>query len=204
MLYYRALATGLDDLPRADAAVRAVIDGEAAARGWPALHAELAQVDPIAAQRIAPGDGQRIQRALEVWRLTGRPMSSLQTARAAPLPFALETFAMASADRAALHRRIEARFDAMLAAGLMDEVRCLRNRYRLSSNLPSMRCVGYRQVWGHLEGEYDRAAMRDRAIAATRQLAKRQLTWLRAFTDVELVTEPDANRLAEQLKSRMA
>ncbi|OGA18852.1 MAG: tRNA (adenosine(37)-N6)-dimethylallyltransferase MiaA [Betaproteobacteria bacterium RIFCSPLOWO2_02_FULL_66_14] len=203
MLYYRALAMGLDDLPAADLAIRAALDAEAAARGWPALHAELTQVDPIAAQRIAPGDAQRIQRALEVWRVTGRPISALQKTGGAPPPFRLATFAIVPQERTALHARIAGRFDAMLEAGLIDEVRSLRQRYRLSSNLPSMRCVGYRQVWGHLEGEYDRTAMRDRAIAATRQLAKRQLTWLRSFTDVELVMEPDANRLAGRIESRM-
>ena len=204
MLYYRALVSGLDAMPAADAATRAAIDAEAAARGWAALHAELARVDPKAAQRIPPGDVQRIQRALEVWRLTGRPMSSLQTARAEPLPFALKSFAIVPSDRAALHRRIAERLDAMLAAGLIEELVALRQRYRLSAEMPSMRAVGYRQVWGHLEGEHDRAVMRDRAIAATRQLAKRQMTWLRSFKDVESLAEPDAHQLATRMKSRIA
>lgn len=187
MLYYRALVSGLDALPQADAATRAAVDAEAAERGWPALHAQLARVDPKAAQRIAPNDAQRIQRALEVWRLTGKPISSLQTAAAAPLPFFLKTWAIMPADRALLHRRIAERFDAMLEAGLIDEVRALRSRYRLTADSPSMRAVGYRQVWCHLEGEYDHDTMRDRAIAATRRLAKRQVTWLRSFREVEIV-----------------
>ncbi|TAK42183.1 MAG: tRNA (adenosine(37)-N6)-dimethylallyltransferase MiaA [Betaproteobacteria bacterium] len=204
MLYYRALVSGLDALPVADPATRAAIDMEAAARGWAAMHAELARVDPVAARRIAPGDAQRIQRALEVLRLTGKPISSLQTAAAAPLPFALRSFAIIPSDRAALHRRIAERFDAMLAAGLVEELVALRQRYRLSAEMPSMRAVGYRQVWGYLEGEYDRAVMREKAIAATRQLAKRQMTWLRSFRDVELLPQPDANGLAARMNSTLA
>ncbi len=204
MLYYRALVSGLDALPAADPATRAAIDAEAAARGWAALHAELAQVDPKAAQRIPPGDAQRIQRALEVWRLTGTPISSLQAARAEPLPFALKSFAIVPSDRTALHRRIAERFDGMLAAGLIEELISLRQRYRLAAELPSMRAVGYRQAWSYLEGMCDRTAMRDKAIAATRQLAKRQLTWLRSFKDVESLAEPDARPLATRMKSRIA
>ncbi len=201
MLYYRALVSGLDALPAADPATRAAIAAEAAMRGWTALHAELAQVDPKAAQRIASGDAQRIQRALEVWRLTGRALSSFQTGAGAELPFHLVGFAIVPPDRALLHRRIQERFDAMLETGLIAEVQSLRRRYRLSADLPSMRCVGYRQVWGCLEGEYDRAVMRDKAIAATRQLAKRQMTWLRSFKDVELLAMPDANQLAARMRS---
>ena len=204
MLYYRTLISGLDDLPAADPAIRAAIDAEAAARGWVALHAELAQVDPKAAQRIAPRDAQRIQRALEIWRLTGRALSSFQTGAGTELPFRLVGFAIVPPDRALLHRRIQERFDAMLEAGLIEEVQVLRRRYRLSADLPSMRCVGYRQVWGYLEGEYDRAVMRDKAIAATRQLAKRQMTWLRSFKDVELLAVPDANQLAARMRSGIA
>jgi tRNA dimethylallyltransferase len=195
MLYYRALAAGLDAMPAADPAVRAAISTEAAEHGWPALHAQLAGVDPAAAQRIPQNDAQRIQRALEVWRLTGKPISSLQTARAAPLPFDLKAFAIVPADRAALHRRIAERFDAMLAAGLVEEVVALRARYRLSAELPSMRAVGYRQVWEHLEGEYDRAALRDKAIAATRQLAKRQMTSLRSHKDVNILHDRQTETL---------
>jgi tRNA dimethylallyltransferase len=184
MLYYRALVHGLDPLPQADAAVRAAIDAEAAGRGWPALHAELARIDPAAAQRIMPNDAQRIQRALEVWRLTGKPLSALQGSRSSALPFAVKALAI-DVERSALHERIEQRFDAMLRAGLLDEIRGLKERYALSERTPSMRAVGYRQGWQHLEGRTSFDEMRSRAIAATRQLAKRQLTWLRALRDVE-------------------
>ncbi len=194
MLYYRALVQGLDELPQADVHIRAALDAEAAQRGWPALHAELARVDPQAASRIMPNDAQRIQRALEVWRLTGRPLSSQQKAAAAVLPFRIAAYAVSS-ERAELHRRIEQRFDAMLQAGLLEEVRALRKTYRLSERMPSMRAVGYRQAWEHLEGKSTVAEMRSRAIAATRQLAKRQSTWLRSFPEVVSVP-PDPERLA--------
>ena len=200
MLYYRALAAGLDALPAADPAIRKAIDDEAARRGWAALHAELAKVDPHAALRIAPNDAQRIQRALEVWRVSGQPISSLQTAAAAPLPFALKAFAIAPQDRAALHQRIADRFDAILKAGLVEEVRALRQRYSLTPELPSMRCVGYRQAWGFLEGEYGASEMRAKAIAATRQLAKRQMTWLRSMKEVQPLAEPSAASLAAQMR----
>jgi tRNA dimethylallyltransferase len=183
MLYYRALTAGLDELPQADARVRAEIDADATARGWPALHAELARVDPDAARRIAPKDSQRIQRALEVWRVTGKPISSLQGSSRSELPFELRGIALMP-ERAALHERIERRFDAMLRLGLIDEVKALRKKYRLSASMPSMRAVGYRQVWEYLEGLTDRPTMRSRAVAATRQLAKRQMTWLRSFPDL--------------------
>src|SRR4051812_41743904 len=147
MLYYRALVSGLDALPQADSAVRARIDAEARERGWPALHAELAKVDPVAGQRIAEGDAQRIQRALEVWQLTGKPLSSLQGRSNAALPFALKAFALVPADREALAARIAGRFDAMVTAGLVEEVKALRARYPLNGGMPSMRAVGYRQVW---------------------------------------------------------
>jgi tRNA dimethylallyltransferase len=192
MLYYHALVRGLDALPERDAAVRAAIDAEAERRGWPALHAELARVDPQAAARIMPNDAQRIQRALEVFRLTGRPLSSLQGSASSPLPFTIKAFSP-TLDRQALHERIERRFDAMLEAGFLDEVRELRRRYRLTARTPSMRAVGYRQAWEHLEGETGVEEMRERAIAATRQLAKRQLTWLRSFAEVEPIA-PDPER----------
>jgi tRNA dimethylallyltransferase len=180
MLYYRALTAGMDALPQADARVRAAIDADAAERGWPALHAELAKVDPEAARRIAPKDAQRIQRALEVWRITGKPLSALQGAAPAALPFTLKSICIVP-ERAALHERIAQRFDAMLRLGLVDEVKALRAKYRLSAAMPSMRAVGYRQVWEHLEGAYGRSELREKAVIATRQLAKRQLTWLRSF-----------------------
>ncbi|HEY6967507.1 MAG TPA: tRNA (adenosine(37)-N6)-dimethylallyltransferase MiaA [Burkholderiales bacterium] len=181
MLYYRALASGIDTLPAADPGVRARIDADAAARGWPALHAELERVDPQAAARLKPGDAQRIQRALEVWRLTGKPISALQSGQAPELPFALRAFALVPEDRAQLHARIAARFDAMLKAGLVDELRSLRKQFALSARLPAMRAVGYRQAWRFLEGEIPARELRESGIAATRQLAKRQLTWLRSL-----------------------
>ncbi len=191
MLYYRALAQGMDDLPPADPVLRAALADDATQRGWPALHAELARVDPRAAARLAPNDAQRIQRALEVFRLTGTPLSALQTAPRATLAFGLEAFALVPADRAALHARIAQRFDAMLSAGLVEELESLRKRYRLDAELPSMRCVGYRQTWAHLEGAYDRKTLREKGIIATRQLAKRQLTWLRGLPGIRAL-DPDA------------
>jgi tRNA dimethylallyltransferase len=194
MLYYRALAQGIDALPAAEPGLRAQIDARAARHGWPALHADLARVDPATAARLAPNDAQRIQRAFEVYELTGRPMSQLQTgARRAP-PFALRAFALVPPDRALLHQRIAERFDRMLADGLLDELRALRQRYKLHAALPSMRCVGYRQAWACLEGEYGEAQLREKGIAATRQLAKRQLTWLKSLPGLE-----PAERLAEAL-----
>jgi tRNA dimethylallyltransferase len=189
MLYYRALTSGLAAMPSADPELRAEIDGSAARRGWPSLHAELAKVDPEAAQRIQPNDAQRIQRALEVWKLTGEPLSKLQLRKDAPLPFALKAFALVP-DRAELHARIAKRFDAMLAAGLVDELRSLKSRFPLHPALPSMRAVGYRQVWEFLEGRFSEDELRNRGVAATRQLAKRQLTWLRSFGDVETHSDP--------------
>ena len=185
MLYYRALSQGLAALPPADPALRARIDAEAAAKGWPALHAELASVDAESAARIRPGDAQRIQRALEVWRLTGRPLSSLHGHPEARLPFGLKAFALVPADRAELHRRIAERFDAMLKAGLVEELRALRRNFDLQADLPSMRCVGYRQAWQFLAGAIDGTTLREKGIAATRQLAKRQLTWLRSLPGIE-------------------
>jgi tRNA dimethylallyltransferase len=183
MLYYRALIAGLDALPQADSRIRAAIDAEAARRGWPELHAELQRVDPAAAQRIPPNDAQRIQRALEVWRLTGKPLSALQGAAKSELPFALKGIAIVP-DREVLGQKIEKRFAAMLRLGLIDEVKQLKRKYRLNASLPSMRAVGYRQVWEYLEGRYDKETLKEKAVAATRQLAKRQLTWLRSFPDL--------------------
>ncbi|MCI1192024.1 tRNA (adenosine(37)-N6)-dimethylallyltransferase MiaA [Calidifontimicrobium sp. SYSU G02091] len=184
MLYFKALVDGLDEIPAADAAIRAALDAEAAARGWPALHAELVRVDPPTAARLAPNDAQRIQRALEVWRATGRPLSSYhrRTANATP---DVALIALEPASRAWLHERIARRFAAMLDAGLLDEVRRLRARGDLHLGLPSMRCVGYRQAWQALDeglaGDALRQRVLDTGVAATRQLAKRQLTWLRGM-----------------------
>ena len=181
MLYFKALTEGLSALPRGDAKVRAAIDAEAARAGWPAMHVALARVDPVTAARIAPHDAQRIQRALEVARLTGQPLSSWQGRREAPAHEAgIVRVALIPEDRARLHREIARRFDAMLAAGLVDELASLRAKHALDPAMPSMRCVGYRQAWAHLDGAIDRDGLRAAGIAATRQLAKRQLTWLRA------------------------
>lgn len=184
MLYFRALLQGLDDLPRADVALRKELEAQAAARGWPALHAELAAVDPATAARLAPNDSQRIGRALEIFRLTGTPMSALLDRAQSELPYRVLQLALIPSDRAVLHQRIAARFDAMLADGLLDEVETLRRRYALNADLPSMRAVGYRQAWAYLDGEIDLKGLREQGIAATRQLAKRQLTWLRSWPDV--------------------
>jgi tRNA dimethylallyltransferase len=180
MLYFKALREGLSDLPAADPRLRAAIEAEARERGWPALHTELARVDPETAARLQPADAQRIQRALEIWRATGKPMSRLLGERDGAPPLRAVSIALVPGDRAALHRRIAARFEKMLADGLVEELVVLRKRYALHAGLPSMRCVGYRQAWAHLKGEYDRATLRDRGVFATRQLAKRQLTWLRS------------------------
>ncbi len=185
MLYFKALREGLSDLPQADAGLRRQIDADAQQRGWPALHAELAALDPEAAARFKPTDAQRIQRALEVVRLTGAPLAeSLARRTQAAAPYRLIQLALIPSDRAALHARIAQRFDAMLGAGLVSEVRALRRKYRLDAGLPSMRCVGYRQAWEFLEGGCDRTALREKGVAATRQLAKRQLTWLRSWPEV--------------------
>ena len=195
MLYYKALAQGMDELPEAEPGLRAQIDARAARHGWPALHAELVTVDPVAAARLSPNDAQRIQRALEVWELTGKPISELQRAAAASLPFELKAYALVPEDRAELHRRIAERFERMLADGLVEELRALRGKYDLHAALPSMRCVGYRQAWEFLEGAYGKDELRERGIAATRQLAKRQLTWLRSLPGLE-----PAERLAAALE----
>lgn len=181
MLYFRALLQGLDDLPRADPQLRHALEQEAGARGWPALHADLAQVDPATAARLAPNDAQRVGRALEIFRLTGQPMSALLDRAQLELPYRVLQLALIPADRSELHRRIAERFEQMLAAGLVEEVSALRARYVLNAALPAMRAVGYRQAWAYLEGAINAAELRDQGIAATRQLAKRQLTWLRSW-----------------------
>jgi tRNA dimethylallyltransferase len=188
MMYFKGLQDGLDDLPTADAAVRAEIELEAARVGWPGMHEQLRLVDPPTAARLAPNDAQRINRALEIYRLSGKPMSELIARREKPvLPFSLVPFALEPSDRAVLHARIAQRFDQMLGNsdddGIVAEVARLRARGDLHPNLPSMRCVGYRQSWDYLDGAIDRSGLRETGIAATRQLAKRQLTWLRAMPE---------------------
>ena len=181
MLYLRSLLHGLAQLPEAEPQLRAELDARAAAAGWPALHAELARLDPQAAARIAPADGQRIQRALEVCYRAGRPISELQRATRSPIAgWPLRYWTFAPRRRSVLHERIAERFDAMMTAGLLDEVRGLRARGDLTARHPAMRAVGYRQLWAHLEGDYGLPEAVERAVAATRQLAKRQLTWMRS------------------------
>ncbi|MDB5729674.1 MAG: miaA [Noviherbaspirillum sp.] len=187
MLYFKALRDGLDVLPQADAVLRARLEEEAASMGMPAMHARLAALDPDTAARLKPNDSQRIQRALEIIELTGQPMSELlaKTPKQA-LPFDILPLSLEPSDRSVLHARIAARFDRMLDTedgGLIAEVKMLRARGDLHPGLPSMRCVGYRQTWEYLDGAYGLEALRDKAVAATRQLAKRQLTWLRAMPD---------------------
>jgi len=188
MMYFKGLTEGLDDLPTADAAVRARLDAEAAAIGWPGMHAKLRLLDPVTADRLAPADAQRINRALEIIELSGKPMSELLARREKPvLPFELVSFALETPDRSILHKRIALRFEQMLGtsddSGIVAEVARLRARGDLSPNLPSMRCVGYRQSWDYLDGKIDRAGLLETGIIATRQLAKRQLTWLRAMPE---------------------
>jgi tRNA dimethylallyltransferase len=189
MLYYMALTRGLNDLPEANPEIRAALDEEAARDGWPALHARLAVIDPETAARLAPNDSQRIQRALEVFMLSGRTLSAIlkdpkKSRESEPefVPIALEP-----SDRSVLHKRIEKRFDDMLKAGLIEEVEALRARGDLTPAMPSMRCVGYRQVWEYLDRTIDYATMRDKGVFATRQLCKRQLTWLRSIEDRRIV-----------------
>jgi len=185
MLYFRALSEGLSQLPAADPSVRAGMDAEAAQVGWPAMHARLADIDPTTAERLQPNDSQRIQRALEVYRITGKTMTQLHAeSSSAELPYRVLKLALIPSQRQVLHERIAVRFSQMLADGLIDEVRQLRRDYpSLTGDATAMRCVGYRQTWEHLQGVYDQAALCNRGIYATRQLAKRQLTWLRGMSD---------------------
>lgn len=205
MLYFRALAGGLAELPAADHRLRAFLEREAQRAGWPALHRRLTQVDPTTAARVHPNDAQRIQRALEVYDLTGKPLSCLTYKQnLEQFPYPLIKLVIAPAAREILYRRIELRFRQMLARGFVDEVSGLRERSDLDLSKPSMRAVGYRQVWHYLEGNYDYAIMVERGIIATRQFAKRQLTWLRREHDAEwLDTNEPHIRVAARLKERL-
>ena len=206
--FWDILLEGLAPMPDADPALRASLTAEAAQRGWAALHADLSRVDPAAAARIGPGDAQRIQRALEVFALSGRPISAWQRDRPPPrLPLRVLKLVLAPGERATLHARIARRFDAMLQAGFLDEVRGLRALPQLRGHpapldLPALRAVGYRQAWEHLDGASSAAEFRDRAIFATRQLAKRQLTWLRGELDGRRFDpERDGGQLREAVSS---
>lgn len=197
MLYFNALQGGLSNLPQANPDIRARLDDEAREQGWPALHARLAKVDPETAARLEPSDSQRIQRALEVWEISGQPMSVLyKQSVSEKLPYNLLKIALIPSDRAVLHQRIAVRFDIMLEQGFLQEVVRLRKEYpELTPDTPSMRCVGYRQALQYLDGEFDIAELREKGIAATRQLAKRQLTWLRGMDDIAVLDCLDSNLL---------
>jgi tRNA dimethylallyltransferase len=205
LLYYKALRDGLARMPAADAALREEIRQRAEQLGWRGVHAELARRDPATAARLAPMDSQRIERALEVVLLTGKTLGEVHADTTGPAPFEMRAIALVPSDRALLHRRIEARFAAMLQAGLVEEVVGLRARYALQADLPSMRCVGYRQVWDYLEGAMDLSSVCERGVFATRALAKRQLTWLRAMDDLLVVDclAEDAARKVGDLVQRV-
>ncbi|WP_053148355.1 tRNA (adenosine(37)-N6)-dimethylallyltransferase MiaA [Pseudomonas sp. MS646] len=211
MLYYKALVDGLADMPAADPEVRAQIEDEAARLGWQALHAQLALIDPESAARIHPNDPQRLSRALEVYRVSGLSMTALRQRQSAQsteaaasglqqLPYTVANLAIAPANRQVLHRRIEQRFTLMLEQGFIDEVVALRKRSDLHAGLPSIRAVGYRQVWDYLDGKLTSAEMQERGIIATRQLAKRQFTWLRSWTDLHWLDSLDCDNLPRALK----
>ncbi|MBC7513586.1 MAG: tRNA (adenosine(37)-N6)-dimethylallyltransferase MiaA [Herminiimonas sp.] len=212
MLYFKGLQDGLDALPPADAAIRSALDADIARLGMSAMHARLAQVDPVTAARLPPNDSQRIQRALEIFLLTGRPMSALLALQARPvLPFHLLPIALEPSERSVLHARIATRFDQMLApgidGGLLAEVAALRARGDLHPGLPSMRCVGYRQAWSHLDRQCDLPTLRETGIAATRQLAKRQLTWLRSMPQrivVDCLVPSPAERILQEIAAYRA
>ena len=207
MMYFKTLLEGLSELPQADPGIRMVIDSRANESGWPALHQELKRIDPKTAARLAPNDAQRIQRALEVFYITSRPMSELmQKPKYVYFPYAPLKIGLLPRDRAQLHDRIAARFEAMLELGLIGELRELRKRYALDLAMPSMRCVGYRQTWQYLDGEIGLAALREQGIAATRQVAKRQLTWLRSMRDViefDCLAEDLADQIVKYLKQAL-
>jgi tRNA dimethylallyltransferase len=214
MLYFKALLEGLNDMPAADPAIRRLIQAEAEAVGWPAMHAQLKDIDPITALRLAPADSQRISRALEVFRISGKPLSSFQlniddseTSQVATLSVKhslnfhnVPMLSLEPLDRTWLHARIEQRFDDMLAHGFLEEVKSLRNRGDLQIDLPSMRCVGYRQAWEALDGNMPMAELRDRGVFATRQLAKRQLTWLRSMPQRSVLQADGPDVLQQALK----
>ena len=205
MLYLKALLEGLNDMPAADPQVREAIQARAVQVGWPAMHAELAQVDPITAARLAPGDSQRIGRALEIWTTTGQPLSAFHQGPKATAPkLNIPMISLEPSDRAWLHERIALRFEQMMAQGFIDEVRQLRARGDLNPDLPSMRCVGYRQAWQGLDEGWSEAEIRERGIFATRQLAKRQITWLRSMLQRTVVAADQAQATAQLIQASSA
>jgi tRNA dimethylallyltransferase len=199
MLYFRTLLQGISPLPEADAQIRQQIEAEAAAHGWGYLHQQLACFDPVSAARIHPNDPQRINRAVEVYRLTGKSLTELTEQKGEPFPYKVQQFAINPTDRSELHQRIAVRFQQMLDAGFADEVKALMQRPDLHLDLPSMRCVGYRQMWLYLQGQLSGQEMIEQGIAATRQLAKRQLTWLRSWPDLNWLKTED--KQAENLQA---
>ena len=211
MLYFKALTEGLAAMPSADPEVRARLEQQAASEGWAALHTELQRIDPVSAQRIHPNDPQRLLRALEVWHISGQTMTQLRAKQSlekqqllasngAHLPYNVTTFAIAPQQRSVLHERIALRFQQMLEQGFIAEVEALRQRGDLHIDLPSIRAVGYRQAWAYLDGEYAYDEMIERGIIATRQLAKRQFTWLRSWDDVEWLDSLSCNKMSQVLK----
>ncbi len=206
MMYFKALRDGLNDLPAADPEIRKALEARAAAEGWPAMHAWLKTIDPITAQRLSPNDSQRVGRALEIWQISGQPMSALLGAtQPADEPVATITLSLEPLERSLLHTRIAERFDQMLELGLFAEVQALHARGDLHPGLPSVRCVGYRQLWSVLEGELDLKLAREQAISATRQLAKRQITWLRSQPDRKIIDacSPNASDQVVQLVAKL-
>ena len=201
MMYFKALIEGLAEMPASDPTLRAEIEADAAVRGWPALHRELELIDPAVAAQLHPNHSQRIARALEVFRISGVPMSQWRAASRQSKQEAV-CVAFMPAERQTLHDRIESRFDTMLAQGFVDEVGALHRRGDLHVDLPAIRAVGYRQIWSHLSGECSLAEARDKGIAATRQLAKRQITWLRGWTDLNWI-DSEAKNAQEQVKFKV-
>ncbi len=199
MMYYKVLLEGISPLPSADPAIRAEIAEQSERLGWQALHDELARIDPVAAKRIHPNDPQRLGRALEVYRISGKTLTELTQEQGESLDFTVHQFAIAPADRSVLHKRIEQRFELMMQAGFEDEVRRLYERGDLDPSMPSIRCVGYRQMWDYLDGKQSRDEAIYRGIVATRQLAKRQLTWLRSWPDVNWLASDDPQNLDKVL-----
>ncbi|SEG72701.1 tRNA (adenosine(37)-N6)-dimethylallyltransferase MiaA [Vibrio hangzhouensis] len=198
MLYFKALLQGLSPLPAADPEIRQQIENEAQEKGWQALHDELRRIDPVSAERIHPNDPQRLSRALEVYRISGKSLTELTETKGEPLPFRVKQFAVAPKDRALLHKRIELRFEKMIQAGFEDEVKALYAREDLHPDLPSVRCVGYRQMWEYMDGESTLEDAIFRGICATRQLAKRQITWLRSWDDLVWL---DSEHIEDSMKT---
>ncbi|EKO3551185.1 tRNA (adenosine(37)-N6)-dimethylallyltransferase MiaA [Vibrio fluvialis] len=204
MLYYKALLEGLSPLPAADPEIRQQIEQEAQQLGWAALHEQLRQIDPISAERIHPNDPQRLSRALEVYRISGKTLTELTQTKGEALPFRVKQFAIAPKERAELHRRIELRFEKMVEAGFEDEVKALYARKGLHPDLPSIRCVGYRQMWDYLDGNCTLDEAIFRGICATRQLAKRQITWLRSWDDLTWLDSENVEQALETLSNAIA